>query len=148
MFGMIFEIAALLFTGIFAGAAIYVTFVEHPARLECGTPIALTEFRPSYKRATILQATVAVLGSASALGAWIGGGEISVLVAGALLGAAVPFTLLVIFPTNKRLLAPDLDPHSAEAATLLARWGQLHAVRTAAGTAAFVLLALEVAGAI
>ena len=33
---MILEVAALLCTGVFAGAAIYVSAVEHPARLQCG----------------------------------------------------------------------------------------------------------------
>jgi hypothetical protein len=52
----------------------------------------------------------------------------------------VPFTLLVILPTNRRLLAPTLDPDSLEAAALLRRWGQLHAVRTVLGGLAFGIL--------
>ena len=71
-----------------------------------------------------------------------------VLVAGLLLGAAIPFTLLVVLPTNKRLLDPALDPHSAEAASLLARWERLHAVRSVASAVAFVLLALDLARAL
>jgi hypothetical protein len=31
------------------------------------------------------------------------------LIAGVLLGSVVPFTLIVILPTNKRLLSPKLD---------------------------------------
>jgi len=46
------------------------------------------------------------------------------------LGALVPYTLLVILPTNKRLLDATLDAGSVEAQALLARWGRLHAVRT------------------
>jgi hypothetical protein len=49
---MLFELLATLCAGLFAGAAIYITFVEHPARLECGTELAATEFAPSYRRAT------------------------------------------------------------------------------------------------
>ncbi len=44
---MILELVALLCTGLFAGAAIYITLVEHPARLECGTAPAIAEFGPS-----------------------------------------------------------------------------------------------------
>jgi hypothetical protein len=45
-----------LFCGLFAGAAIYVNLVEHPARMECGPELAATEFGPSYPRATVMQA--------------------------------------------------------------------------------------------
>ena len=48
---MVLELIALLCTGLFAGAAVYITLVEHPARLECGPAVALAEFRPSYRRA-------------------------------------------------------------------------------------------------
>lgn len=58
----------------------------------------------------------------------------------------IPFTLVVILPTNKRLLDPGLDRSSAEAAALLARWGQLHAVRSVLSTVAFGLLVWHLAG--
>jgi hypothetical protein len=32
--------------GLFAGAAIYINAVEHPARLACGNELALKEFGP------------------------------------------------------------------------------------------------------
>jgi uncharacterized membrane protein len=142
------ELLALLCTGLFAGAAVYVTLVEHPARLKCGTALAIAEFRPSYRRAAVMQATLAGIGCAAALGAWGQGRGWSVLVAGLMLGSVIPFTLIVILPTNKRLLNPGLDPNSTEATTLLARWGKLHTVRTAASGAAFLLLGLHMAGAL
>ena len=145
---MLLELIALLCTGLFAGAAVYVTLVEHPARLECGPTVALAEFRPSYRRAAAMQASLAAVGSLTALAAWALGRSLPVLVAGLLLGAVIPFTLLVVLPTNKRLLDPALDPHSTEAASLLARWGRLHAVRSVASAVAFVILALALAGAL
>jgi len=57
-----------------------------------------------------------------------------------LLGSVVPFTLIVILPTNKRLLDPTLDPQGAELSHLLGRWGQLHAVRSVLGSVAFLIL--------
>jgi hypothetical protein len=137
------ELVALLATGLFAGAAIYVTLVEHPARVEGGAALALAEFRPSYRRGAVMQASLAALGCLAALVAWLQRGHASVLIAGLLLGAMIPFTLIVILPTNKRLLAPDLDPERAEAMALLARWGRLHAVRTVAGAVAFLILSLH-----
>ena len=38
------ESLAILASGLFAGAALYITFVEHPARMQCGTTLAITQF--------------------------------------------------------------------------------------------------------
>jgi uncharacterized membrane protein len=137
---VLFELLATICAGLFAGAAVYITLVEHPARLECGTELAATEFGPSYRRATLMQASLAAVGLAAALVAWGRGGGLSPLVGGVLLGAVIPFTLVVILPTNTRLLDPGLDRKSPEAAALLRRWGRLHAVRTVLGALAFGVL--------
>ena len=137
---MSFALAATLCAGIFAGAAIYITLVEHPARLSCGTALALREFAPSYRRATIMQAALAFVGLLTALEAWSRTRALELLVGGLALGIVVPFTLVLIAPTNRRLLAADLDPESAEAAQLLQRWGRLHAVRSVLGGVAFLIL--------
>jgi len=137
---MVFESLATVCAGLFAGAAVYISFVEHPARLECGTELAATEFGPSYRRATVMQASLAAVGLVASLVAWAAHRDIWVLIAGLLLGAVIPFTLLVILPTNTRLLAADLDRRSAEAAALLARWGRLHAVRSVLSALSFGLL--------
>jgi hypothetical protein len=56
----ILEFIAVLSCSLFAGASVYINLVEHPARMECGVEIAATEFAPSYRRATIMQATCVV----------------------------------------------------------------------------------------
>jgi hypothetical protein len=61
------------------------------------------------------------------------------LVAGVMLGSVIPFTLLVILPTNKLLLSPTLDKRSVDAERLLARWGSLHAVRSVLSGLALLL---------
>jgi uncharacterized membrane protein len=137
---VLFELLATICAGLFAGAAVYITLVEHPARLECGTELAATEFVPSYRRATLMQASLAAVGLAAALVAWAQGRGLFPLLGGVLLGAVIPFTLVVILPTNTRLLDPGLDRRSPEAAALLRRWGRLHAVRTVLGALAFGLL--------
>lgn len=132
-------IVATMCAGLFAGAAIYVSAVEHPARVSCGTELAIHEFAPSYHRGAVMQASLSVAGLVSGLwSAWLM--DDAWLVLGALvLGAVVPFTLIAILPTNKQLLDSALNPNSERAAALLRRWGQLHAVRTVLGSAAFVL---------
>lgn len=138
---------AALFCAVFAGAALYLSLVEHPARLECGTGVAVAEFRPSYRRATIMQASCAVLGSLAAILAGLAGAPRLWFLGAGLLLCVVPFTLLVILPTNTALLDPSLDPASSTAAQLLERWGRLHAVRTLLGLSAFALfLGLLVCG--
>ena len=127
--------------GLFAGAALYVTAVEHPARLECGQAFALQEFGPSYRRAAVMQGGLAALGLLAGLVAWYQGAGRAWLVGAMLLGALIPYTLIVIKPTNRRLLDPRLDSDSEEALELLARWGRLHGLRTIVGVAVFVVFA-------
>src|SRR5438105_1395426 len=132
------EFVAVLACGLFTGAAFYISLVEHPARMECGLEIAATEFPPSYRRASVMQATLAALGLLSSFAAWLAGATFWWFISGLLLGSVIPFTLIVILPTNKQLLNPALDRRSAQTERLLARWGRLHAVRSA--LSAFALL--------
>jgi hypothetical protein len=131
---------ALLATALFAGASVYITFVEHPARMSCPIPWALAQWRPSYRRATVMQASLAVTGFLAAIAAWLAGAGTAWLAGGLLLGAVVPFTLIVVAPTNRRLQDAALDGAGGEAGTLLARWGYLHAVRSAASVLALLLM--------
>ncbi len=137
---MPWDLLAVLCCGLFAGAAIYVTLVEHPARMACGTVVALAEFAPSYRRGAVMQASLAAIGCLAAVVAWWQGAGTSWLIGGLLLGFSIPWTLLVILPTNKRLLDPALDGTSPEATMLLKRWGSLHLVRSITATLAFIVL--------
>jgi hypothetical protein len=115
---------------LFAGAALYINVAEHPARLSLDTRSALLQWAPSYRRATWLQAPLALVSLISGAAAWLSGAGPSWLVGALLVGAVVPFTFIVIMPTNDKLLATGRDPGSEETRTLLIRWGHLHAVRT------------------
>ena len=139
---MALEFFATLCAGLFAGASIYINVAEHPARMQCGTALAATEFGPSYKRAAAMQAPLAAFGGIAAVATWAFGSGIAWLLGGLLLAAIVPFTMIVIMPTNKQLLDPTLDKDSELANTLLTRWNQLHAVRSALSTIAFCIFLL------
>jgi Domain of unknown function (DUF1772) len=139
MMRQIAEFIAVLACSLFAGAAIYISLVEHPARMECGVEIAATEFPPSYRRATVMQASLAALGLVSSVAAWLAGATFWWVVAGILLGSVIPFTLLGIFPTNQQLLSSTLDRRSEQTGRLLARWGKLHAVRSVLSGLALVV---------
>lgn len=135
-------ILATLSAALFAGAALYINVVEHPARMGLETQLAALQWAPSYKRATWLQAPLALVSLLCGVAVWLLAGGIGWLIAALLVGAVVPFTFGVIMPTNHRLLAPGRDLASAETRALLVRWGRLHAVRTAlslAGTAVYLV---------
>src|SRR6266852_4643947 len=133
------EFVAVLVCGLFAGASAYISLVEHPARMACGVEIAAAEFPPTYRRASIMQATLAAVGLLSSIAAWLAGATFWWVVAGVLLGSVIPFTLIVILPANKQLLSPTLDRRSAQAGQLLSRWGALHAVRSVLSGVALLL---------
>lgn len=143
---MVSEIVATFTSGVFTGAAIYVNLVEQPARLSCGVQLALTEWRPSYKRGTLMQVPLALIGSFSALVSWWFDGGRAWLVGGLFLLLVIPFTLVVILPTNKRLESQELDLRSEEAERLLRRWGRLHAVRSLLSGAAFLMFLISLMG--
>jgi hypothetical protein len=130
---------AVVAAGLFAGASTYVSAAEHPARIECGPAVGVRHFGPSARRAAVMQGGLAVIGLVAAMVAWIQGSGTGWLAGGLLLGTMVPYTLIGIMPTNRRLLDAGLDTGSGEAVALLRRWGRLHAVRTAVGIVVFVL---------
>jgi len=130
---------ATIASGLFAGASLYVSVVQHPSWLACGPEAAIREFGPSTRRAAPLQgllAVVTLIASGAAFGRGAGTGW---LAGGILIGTIIPFTLLVIQPVNRRLLDSGLDLLSDGARALFVRWGRLHAVRTLVGVAVFAL---------
>jgi hypothetical protein len=86
-----------------------------------------------------MQAILAAVGLLSSIAAWLAGATFWWAIAGLLLGSVIPFTLIVILPTNKRLLSPTLDRRSAQTERLLARWAALHAVRSVLSALALLL---------
>jgi hypothetical protein len=138
-----FQFVAILTATLFSGAAIYINLVEHPARMECGTEFAARVFGPSYRRAAVMQAILAIVATIAGIGAWLMNARVAWLVGALLIFAVVPFTIIAIRPTNNRLLDPALDRGSEAAGWLLQRWGRLHSVRSIlALTASVVFLSL------
>jgi len=135
----IVQFLATFCCGLFTGAALYVALVEHPARMECGTEVAATEFPPSYRRAAVMQVSLAILGFLFSIAAWLTGGDVWWLVSGMVIVSIVPFTVVVIMPTNKQLLDPALDRRSDKTTQLLSHWGRLHTVRTILSILALVI---------
>ena len=94
------EFASVLACGLFAGAAVYVSLVENSARTECGVELAATAFHPSYRRGTIMQASLAAVGLVSSIAAWLAGASVLWFASGVLLGSVIPFALISTYLGN------------------------------------------------
>src|SRR5437870_11142539 len=70
--------------------------------MSCDVAVALTEFRPSYKRATVMQASLAAVSFATGIATWLEGASLNWLIGSLLIGAVIPFTLIVISPIRDR----------------------------------------------
>ena len=133
------EVVGILACTLFTGASVYISLVEHPARMSLSTEAAAMQWAPSYKRATVMQVTLAVVATVAGIVRWWQGAGDMWLYGALLIFSVIPFTAIVVLPTNKKLLAPSRDLGSAETRTLLEAWGRLHAVRSAVSVAASVL---------
>ena len=142
----VLKFLAVLCCILFAGAAIYINLVEHPARMGCDTKTAATVWAPSYKKATVMQAPLAVLSFLAGVGAWLLGGGFLWLIGALLIGLVVPFTFIAVLPTNNQLLAPGRDLSSAETRSLLEKWGRLHAVRSVLSLLASIVYLVSLIG--
>jgi hypothetical protein len=137
---------ALLVAALFTGAALYINVVEQPARLRLAAAAALGEWKPSYRRGILMQASLALLGSALGAVAFWQTRDWQWLAGGVLLLANWPYTFIGIMPTNRRLLAARDEDAGEDTQRLIANWGQLHMVRTGFGAvASFVFLCAALA---
>ncbi len=134
---------AIIAAALFSGAAVYINVAEQPARLGLADQPLLDEWKPAYKRGTIMQAPLTVLGFLLGAWAWWQTDNLLWATGGLCMLANLPVTLLGILPTNNRLMATATATN--ESRVLIVKWGALHAIRTTlgfAGTASFLFASL------
>jgi hypothetical protein len=128
---------ALVTAALFTGAAVYVSFAEHPARLTLDDHNALAQWKPAYERGAIMQAGLALVSGVAGIAAWYRWMSVwPWLVGGLLMLANIAWTFAAIWQTNTRLKATPLDQAGPETRALLVKWGQLHLGRSALGVLA------------
>ena len=127
---------ALALAAAFAGAAFYINFAEHPARLGLDDKSLLKQWKPSYDAGYTMQATLAMAsGACGLLAAWMSR-DWRWIAGAALILVNWPYTLIGILPTNHRLKAIAENDAGPASRAMLETWSRLHAVRTALGIAA------------
>ncbi len=124
---------ALVFAAFFSGAAFYINFAEQPARLKLEPKQLLKQWAPSYKQGFIMQSALAVLSGLAGIYAYTQIQDWRWILGAVLILANWPYTLLVIMPTNHKLLAIKENDVNASTVGLIRYWGKLHAVRTLLG---------------
>jgi len=129
---------ALMIAALFTGAAFYIGFAEHPARLALDDRALLVEWKPAYKRGFAMQAPLALIGSGLGILAWWRTDRFAFVVGAILLLANLPWTIFGIMPTNKVLMETAPTDANSQTRGLIMKWNRLHAVRTALGCAAIL----------
>lgn len=125
-------LTGLVAAALFTGAAFYVSFAEHPARLKLDDRGALAQWKPAYARGAIMQASLALVSGVAGIAAWYRWRSVwPWLVGGLLLLANIAWTFAVIWKTNQKLKATG-EP-TAETRALLESWGRMHLGRTVLG---------------
>jgi hypothetical protein len=133
---------ALVFAALFSGAAFYINFAEQPARLILEPTQILKQWAPSYKSGFIMQSTLAMLSGVAAIYTFTQTQDWRWALGAVLILANWPYTLLVIMPTNLKLLATKEADINSTTVDLIRHWGKLHAVRTVLGLSATVVFLL------
>ena len=136
---------ALAVAAVFAGAALYISLAEQPARLELDDRALLAEWKPAYKRGFAMQAPLAVVGFLLGVAAWWLCGRTAFLIAAALLIANWPWTLFAVMPTNNALMSIPLDDAGPKSRVLILKWSRLHAIRTILGSLAVIVFLIALA---
>src|SRR5262245_24609256 len=102
---MLIGALALVLAAAFAGGAIYVSVVEQPSRLLLDDRAMLAQWKPSYERGKVMQASLALISGFLGIAAGALSGRWSWFAGAILIMANWPYTLYVVLPAHNPLNA-------------------------------------------
>ncbi|HLE65877.1 MAG TPA: hypothetical protein VI730_01905 [Burkholderiales bacterium] len=130
---------ALFCCALFAGAATYVSLVEHPTMTEGGLKLEGIYLLTSHPRPVVFQTSFGTIGSLSGILAGLAGADLWWSAGGGVLAAATLLQVFAVIPLSRRIL--DIDPQSdpRNAIPLYETLTKLHAAQSLAGLAALFI---------
>jgi hypothetical protein len=109
----------------FLGAAIYIGFVEHPARLKLGARAMVREWAVSDHRGTMLLTALSLVSAVLAFVQYRIGGDVRWTLGGLAILMSWPYEYYILVPLSIRLRAIGPEKASAPARNLMRDWGLL-----------------------
>jgi hypothetical protein len=132
---MISGLFALAFAAAFTGAALYVNWVEQPARLALDEEALLREWGPSDSRGFALLSTLALAAAIAGFVAYFESQDLRWAVGAFVIIFSWPYTFFVMAPLNNQILSLR-GRDVAAARALIRQWGFIESGLTAIGAIA------------
>lgn len=124
------KLIAKISTSLLAGSSLYMSLVEHPAKMEAGIKVATTLFEPCYRKSSLLSIVLASTGFLGALSSYAIEADKKWLAAGLLTFSVIPFKYLVMSSTTKSLMAPSIEQNPDKAELLFEKWNRLNMLKS------------------
>jgi hypothetical protein len=135
---------ALFCCALFAGAATYISLVEHPAIVQGGAELVGSYLLFAKPRPAVFQTSFAAIASLTGLAAGISGAGLWWVLGGVLMGFCTLFYAFAVLPQTHRLLGVDLNGGQAVVSGSIDKLVRLHATQTLASLAALFVYILKV----
>ena len=126
---------ALAFAGAFAGAALYVNWVEQPARLALDEQALLSEWGPSDRRGVALLAAFALASALAGFLAYFETEDLRWAIGALIVISSWLYIYFVMAPLNNQILSLQ-GGDVAAARALIRQWGLVESGLAAIGLAA------------
>jgi hypothetical protein len=131
-------LVALSFAAAFAGAAIYVNWVEQPARLKLDDQALLSEWGPSDSRGVALLAVFALVSAVAGFIAWFETQDVRFVFGALIIICVWPYAFFVMAPLNNQILSLR-GKDIAAARALVRQWGLVESGFAAIGVVAVAI---------